>query len=513
MTSTDPMIGTHIGDYVVEERIGAGGMGIVYRARQVLIGKKVAIKILSPHLASHPDAVERLLAEARMVSTIQHHGIIDIYGFGALPDGRQYMVMECLKGTPLDTFLARHGRLQPSEAFSILDEVLSALSAAHAAGVIHRDLKPNNIFLVQQADGTRYIKLLDFGIAKAVAPSEDSPHTATGVLLGTPEYMAPEQVRSKAVSPQTDLYSLGVVAFKLLTGQLPFTGDRVEVLLAQASDPPPLPSQLTPDLPPGIDRLISWLMAKNPAERPGSADEVRRAMAELRKSWGETPQFVSAPPPPSELTVSLTPTPLPRPPPPRPRRRWPWTAGTGVGLVAAVAVAWWLLHRPPPPPPPPAEPAAVLEPPAAPPPAPEPGVEPSQPPPDEPELEPKPEAPTEQAARTEPELEQELKPTPEPEQKPKPTVGRSRQKPRPKLQPPPQPKPGEAQLAQYTRLKRAYEERIQSGAERDPKAERQLESARQLVERASKTEDRTESQLLIQMAQDVLDDWARDYQQ
>jgi len=498
MTPTDPMIGAHIGDYVVEERIGAGGMGIVYRAKQVLIGKKVAIKVLSPHLASHPEAVERLLAEARMVSTIQHHGIIDIYGFGELPDGRQYMVMECLKGTPLDTYLARYGRLEPSDALSILDEVLSALGAAHAAGVIHRDLKPNNIFIVQQADGARYVKLLDFGIAKALEPSEDSPHTVSGVLLGTPEYMAPEQVRSKPVSPRTDLYSVGCVAFKLLTGQLPFTGDRVQVLLAQAHETPPRPSQLVPGLPPGIDRLISWLMAKDPAERPGSADEARRAIAELRKSWGESLHFVSAPPTPSEKTVSLTPTPMP--PLPKRRRRWPWAAGSGVGLAAAVALAWWLLHRPPPPPPPPAGPTAVLELPVTPPPAQEqpvvePPQEPVQPPPDEPD----------------PGLELELKPTPEPEQKPRQTMGRVKPKPRPKLQP--QPKPGEAQRAQYTRLKRVYEERIQSGAEPNPKAERQLESARELLERASKTEDRKESQLLIQMSQELLDDWARDYQQ
>ncbi|HEX8699641.1 MAG TPA: serine/threonine-protein kinase [Myxococcaceae bacterium] len=490
MTSADPMIGARLGDYVVEERIGAGGMGIVYRARQVLIGKPVAIKILSPHLASHPEAVQRLLAEARMVSTIQHHGIIDIFGFGELPDGRQYMVMECLKGTPLDAYLARHGRLEPSEAFTILDEVLSALGAAHAAGVIHRDLKPNNIFLVQQPDGTRYIKLLDFGIAKAVEPSEDSPHTAAGLLLGTPEYMAPEQVRSGPISPRTDLYSLGVVAFRLLTGELPFSGDRVQVLLAQAHEPHPVPSQLTPGLPPGIDRLISWLMAKNPEERPASADEVRRAMAELRKSWGESPRYTSTPPKPSETTVPLMPTPMP--PPPKPRRRWPWAAGASVGLLAAVGLAWWLLHRPPPPQPPPPEPVVVVNPP-------EPSQEPIATLPDEPAPQPEPELPPE----PEPQPEPELKPQPEPE--PGPRVGRTRAKPRPR--------PGAAQLAQYTRLKNAYEARIQAGNERDPKAERQLESAREFAERASKTQDRQEAKQLLQAAQELLDDWTRDYQQ
>src|SRR5512140_92081 len=160
MTPPDPMLGTRIGDYIVEERIGSGGMGIVYRAVQPLIGKQVAIKILSPYMASHPESVHRLLAEARMVSSIQHSGIIDIFGFGELPDGRQYMIMEYLKGTPLDVYLTKHHRLEPAEAFPILEEVLAALGAAHAAGVIHRDLKPNNVFLVQQPDGTRYVKLL-----------------------------------------------------------------------------------------------------------------------------------------------------------------------------------------------------------------------------------------------------------------------------------------------------------------------------------------------------------------
>jgi serine/threonine-protein kinase len=476
------MIGAHIGDYVVEERIGAGGMGIVYRAVQPLIGKQVAIKVLSPHLSSHPEAVHRLLAEARMVSTIQHHGIIDIFSFGALPDGRQYMVMEYLKGTALDAYLAQHQRLEPSEAFWILDEVLAALGAAHAAGVIHRDLKPNNIFLVQQPDGTRYIKLLDFGIAKAEVPSEDSPQTATGVLLGTPEYMAPEQARSKAVSPRTDLYALGIVAFKLLTGQLPFSGDPVQVLMAQAHEAPPVPSQLIPGLPPGVDQLIRWLMAKNPDERPASADEVRRAMAELRKSWGESPRYSSALTSTSEATVPLMPTPMPAPHSPR---RWNWAAGASLLLVAVLGVVGGLLYRTSSPKAPRPEPIVKVDP-----------LPPAPPPPEK--LEP-PVPPLT--------LEPEPQPEPEPEPRPPPKgKGRlSKPKPRPVL--------GAAELARYRRFKSEYEARVKAGQERDPMAERQLESARKLADEASKSQSREEAKALIQEAKELLDDWEQDYQQ
>jgi serine/threonine protein kinase len=478
MTPADPMIGAHIGDYVVEERIGAGGMGIVYRAVQPLIGKQVAIKVLSPHMASHPEAVHRLLAEARIVSTIQHHGIIDIFGFGELPDGRQYMVMEYLQGTPLGTYLEQRKRLEPAEAFSLLDQVLAALGAAHAAGVVHRDLKPNNIFLVQQPDGTSYIKLLDFGIAKAEVPSEDSPHTVTGQLLGTPEYMAPEQVRSKPVSPRTDLYALGIVAFKLLTGQLPFSGDRVQVLMAQAHETPPVPSQLAPGLPPGVDRLILWLMAKDPEERPASTDEVRRAMAELQKSWGESPRYSSALPASSEKTLPLEPTPMPPPPA---SRRWLWVASASLALVLIGGLVGLLLHRRSPREAPQPAPVAVVDPSAPAPPPPAPVVEVPEQPVQPPKLEPQPEPPSKLKARL------------------------------PKAKP--RPKPGAAQLAQYTRFKRAYEARVRSGEERNAKSERQLESARQLAVQASKTQDRKQAEELIQTAQELLDDWARDYQQ
>src|SRR3954468_20094555 len=154
----DPLIGQQVGEYRIEQRIGIGGMGIVYRGLQPLIDKKVAIKILRPEIADDPDQMKRLLDKARAVTAIHHRGIIDIYGFGQLFDGRQYMVMEHLVGAPLDELIASGRRLSLSETFALLDEVLSALTAAHAAGVIHRDLKPSNIFVARQGDGAQYVK-------------------------------------------------------------------------------------------------------------------------------------------------------------------------------------------------------------------------------------------------------------------------------------------------------------------------------------------------------------------
>ncbi|WP_158502332.1 serine/threonine-protein kinase [Vitiosangium sp. GDMCC 1.1324] len=284
----DSLVGARIGDYVIEERIGVGGMGIVYRAVQPLIGKEVAMKLLQPQLAENPEELQRLLTEARAVNAIQHRGIIDIFGFGVLPDGRQYVVMEYLRGVPLDAWLKKRGRLEVKEVLPILDEICSALGAAHGAGVIHRDLKPSNVFLVEQADGTRYVKLLDFGIAKLVQPYADTPATIAGQMLGTPGYMSPEQARGQPVGPSTDLYALGVLAYKLLTGRTPFSGaEPYQVVLRQCEEDPPPPSFLCADIPPELDTLILRLMSRKPEQRPGSAEEVRQMLAWTRDTTQE----------------------------------------------------------------------------------------------------------------------------------------------------------------------------------------------------------------------------------
>jgi serine/threonine-protein kinase len=272
-----------VGEYTVRRRIGAGGMGIVYECVHPIIGKRAAVKVLKPEIAEDPDLMERLLSEARAVASIQHRSVIDIFGFGRLQDGRHYMVMEYLDGEPLDFLLHRVGRLPLAEAMDIFDAILSGLGAAHAVGVIHRDLKPSNVILVPQPDGSREVKVLDFGLAKQARPNEVTPQTVAGRVLGTPEYMAPEQARGLAIGPRTDLYAAGVLAYELVLGQVPFSGaGPVEVMFRHIHDPPPRPSALDPSLPPVFDELIARLLAKDAAERPASAEEVRSWVARIR---------------------------------------------------------------------------------------------------------------------------------------------------------------------------------------------------------------------------------------
>lgn len=292
---TDPLLGSRVSEYVIQERIGAGGMGVVYRAVQPLIGKQVAVKVLKADIAKAQELVQRLLVEARVVNAIQHRGVIDIFGFGQLPDGRPYVVMELLQGVSLSAFIRRRKKLPAMEAVAILDEMLAALGAAHRGGVIHRDLKPGNVFLVENAEGVRSLKLLDFGIAKVVASQPSDALTRVGSLLGTPEYMAPEQIRGEQVSPATDLYSVGVIAFQMLTGRLPFRGEQMSVLLAQVEAKPPALSSLAPDVPKVLESIVMRLLAKSPAKRYASAEAVRSELSVLLPSRPAESQESSSP--------------------------------------------------------------------------------------------------------------------------------------------------------------------------------------------------------------------------
>jgi serine/threonine-protein kinase len=271
---SDPLVGMQLGEYVVKQRIGVGGMGIVYQGEQPLIGKQVAIKILRPEVCDHPVHMERLLAEARAVNAIRHRGIIDIFSFGKTPDGRQYFIMEYLQGSALDHAIGEKGGLPVLESIRIADEILDALAAAHEAGVIHRDLKPNNIFLVRQPGGGSYVKVLDFGLAKQTSATKGgAPQTQAGLVVGTPEYMAPEQVRGERVTSKTDLYSFGIVLFEMLTGQLPFTAKSpMEYLARHLEYAPTSPVKLRPELPPALVELVLALLAKAPEDRPTVED-------------------------------------------------------------------------------------------------------------------------------------------------------------------------------------------------------------------------------------------------
>ena len=218
--ASDPLIGSSVVGYLVKGRLGSGGMGVVYEGEQTTIGKRVAIKVLRSEVSEDPTTVQRLVSEARAVNAVGHRGIIDVFAYGQMPDGRHAIVMELLDGEPLDEVLEAHrasGQLMAlPDSLLILQETLAALHAAHSAGVIHRDLKPSNVFLCRQRDGSRFVKILDFGIAKLGVSQNVSAQAS--MLVGTPSYMAPEQASGGKVGPALDMYAVGVMSFEMLTG-------------------------------------------------------------------------------------------------------------------------------------------------------------------------------------------------------------------------------------------------------------------------------------------------------
>jgi eukaryotic-like serine/threonine-protein kinase len=264
--------GQRVGEYEVDGKLGQGAFGTVFRAVHPLIGKVVAIKVLARRFSVDPEMVSRFIAEARAVNQIRHRHIIDIFSFGQLADGRHYYVMEYLDGEPLDARIEREGRLSLAAAIPILRAIGRALDAAHGKGIAHRDLKAENVFLGRDPDGAVFPKLLDFGIAKLLAPEEAAKHkTRTGAPVGTPYYMSPEQCRGRDVDHRTDLYAFGVLAYRMLTGQYPLdAGDYMSVLIRQMADTPEPASTIVPELPAGVDRALAWLLAKDPAQRPPS---------------------------------------------------------------------------------------------------------------------------------------------------------------------------------------------------------------------------------------------------
>ena len=271
--------GTQVGEYVVEQLIGDGSYGEVYGAEHPVIGKRAAIKVLHRKFSSEPEVVSRFIQEARAVNKIRHRNIIDIFSFGQLDDGRQYLIMELLVGETLQDMLSERGPIDLQSAYPILRGVADALDAAHAEGIAHRDLKPENIFVSHERDGKLMAKLLDFGIAKLLGEEESQHKTKTGQAVGTPLYMAPEQCRGRKVDHRADLYSFGVVIYQLLTGEVPFDGESaIDVLYKHISEVALPMSEVLATLPQHLDVPVSELMAKNPSDRPESAGAALSAL-------------------------------------------------------------------------------------------------------------------------------------------------------------------------------------------------------------------------------------------
>ncbi|MEO8701505.1 MAG: protein kinase [Kofleriaceae bacterium] len=320
-TSRDTRLGpgTEVAGYIIESEIGRGGMGYVYSATHPVIGKRAAIKVLKPDVSKSPIVVERFIQEARAVNQIGHPNIIDIFAFGALDDGRAYHIMDLLIGESLRKRLKR-GPLHPSEAASVIDETALALTAAHDKGFVHRDLKPDNIFLQERDGRWPEVKLLDFGLCKLMPEGGIAPfQTKTGVMLGTPEYMSPEQARGTGVDYRTDVYALGIVMFEILAGRRPFVamGDAFATLMQHAEEPPPSIADMLPEgappLPAEMVQLVDTMLAKEPAARPSLA-AVRTVIKRLRTTQLPTrtaaldisrPEIVLPPPVELELESEL----------------------------------------------------------------------------------------------------------------------------------------------------------------------------------------------------------------
>jgi serine/threonine protein kinase len=298
--------------YGIRSVIGEGGMGAVYEAEHLVLGRLVALKVLHPTNAAKPEAVSRFQHEARVVSSIGHPNICELYDVGKLEDGTPFLVMERLVGDTLADRINKEGALPPEVVFDTLLQILSGLSAAHRKGIIHRDIKPENIFLARTPGSTEPIaKLLDFGISKMSALDADLHLTRTGMVMGTPYYMAPEQARGDRIDHRVDLYAIGVIFYECLTGRRPFVAPNYNALLVQilSGKPKPLRS-IRPALSEAFEPIVTRAMQKQPEQRFQTAAEFHDALLRLRVEIDQESlkmeaarKLVASQPPPRPLSM------------------------------------------------------------------------------------------------------------------------------------------------------------------------------------------------------------------
>jgi len=274
----DPLIGKVLGgSYEIARLVGEGGMGRVYEARHLrLKDRRFAIKVLHPEFARQPEVVARFQREAESASSIAHPNVVDVFDVDKTSDGVPYLVGEFLEGEELGASIKRVGKLPVPVAVGFARQVCKALSAAHARGIVHRDMKPENVFLVER-DGRRVVKVLDFGISKA--GSGDTHLTRTGMIMGTPSYMAPEQARGENVDLRADVYAIGALLYHALTGQRPFESDDTAATLNMVlTEEPPRPHVLAPAVPEGLELVVQRAMAKDPRDRYQTSAELDLAL-------------------------------------------------------------------------------------------------------------------------------------------------------------------------------------------------------------------------------------------
>ena len=287
---TDPLVGRTLDEkYYLEERLGSGGMGKVYRARHLSMDRPVAIKFLHQRFSEDEAARLRLLTEARAAVALRHSNAVSVTDFGHTTEGWVYIVMELLEGRTLREIVSREAPIETARAMSIMLQAADAVAAAHQAGIIHRDLKPSNILVTQSADQPAVVKVLDFGIAKFFDEHDDeaSGPAQTDSVIGTPRYMSPEQHNGKELTPATDVYSLGVILYEMLTGMVPFSGSTpAEIAQKHANDTPHSPREVVAAIPEDVERIVMHALEKQPSDRPPNGAEFRRELLETAERLG-----------------------------------------------------------------------------------------------------------------------------------------------------------------------------------------------------------------------------------
>jgi serine/threonine-protein kinase len=310
------MIGKEIGNHRILKELGKGGMGIVYKAHQLSLGRSVAMKVLPRHLTNDASFIKRFHNEARAIARLNHPNIVQIYDIGH-EDDIHYYTMEFIEGPTLDDVVYKEGFLSPERTLAILGQVSKALRYAHSQGIVHRDIKPSNIMIAKLGR----VKLTDFGLA---LQQRATRLTVDGGIVGTPEYMSPEQASGRTATIQSDIYSLGVVAYELLTGKVPFEGDSPLIVLNKIQNTEPQwPRSIDPDIPADLENIVRKMMARNPSDRYSSCQEIIRDTQNIRS--GE----------PVSLQIDRSPT----------FRRI--GAGIAVLVIAALGLAFALRKTPP----------------------------------------------------------------------------------------------------------------------------------------------------------------------
>ncbi|MCP4197797.1 MAG: serine/threonine protein kinase [Proteobacteria bacterium] len=352
----DSLIGTTIDNrYRIDKRIGEGGMGVVYLATHAVIGKKCAVKVLSVQSTGEMELAERFVQEARAAAAIGNDHIIEITDFGQLPDSTAYFVMELLDGQSLQQAVERTERIGVERSLHILIQCCEALSAAHNVNIIHRDLKPDNVFLIKKGADSDYVKVLDFGIA--MVARESGRLTRTGMIVGTPQYMSPEQAAGTNMDARTDIYSLGIIMYEMLTGHVPFEADTfMGVLTKHLYEEPIPPRRLVPpvDVPKVLESVLLKTIAKKPEKRYQSMADLKQDLLAVKE--GETPAIVydqmressysTIPPSPAEIvsgarkTVAAIDDEIPIQ-----RSRMPIFAGIAAVVVIGIIAGVFLFSR------------------------------------------------------------------------------------------------------------------------------------------------------------------------